>query len=497
MLLDSRLLQPNDTLEADVCIVGSGPAGLTLASKLEGASKSVLVLESGGAEQPESSAQNLSDGALEFCAAESGEIIHRDTSYLRASRVRHLGGSSNHWSNWCRRLDPVDFQKRSWVAESGWPFTLSELEKYYDQAFIRCGVPRPYEGKNPQGMVSIFDGQHFENQEYRICNPPVNFARALRSLIEASPNIRLFTHATVTDLEFSESARALSHLTVTSPSGVRFQVKAKTFVLAAGGIENARLLLLSRSATALPGYQNVGRYFMEHPHFICGHMTLLEISSSKLENYNALQTQSRVLVLTPTPEIQEKLGLLNIQFDLDPVTSTDSLRFAAAATNALYKTNQERHPFVLRLRAILEHAPRKESRIELSSEKDEYNQPRARVVTMVGNQERHSMIESLRLFQTSLGSRLLGRVRCSLGEEWTSEKFKSEFFTYGYHHLGTTRMSSNGQQGVVDSHCKLHGCDNAFMAGSSVFPTSGHAPPTATIVALALRLSDHLNGSMK
>jgi choline dehydrogenase-like flavoprotein len=191
MLIDSAGLEPRSEFDADVCVIGAGAAGIALARALDAAGRGVLLLESGGLEVG-GDAQQLN----------RGEIGGLPYAALETARLRGLGGTTNHWSGWCRPLDPMDFEKRPWVAGSGWPLTRDALDPYYRRAFevVRAGPgAEPVTDSDPDAVGIGLRGTDVENLVFWL-SPPARFGTLYRDELATSQRVRLVYNATVTTL---------------------------------------------------------------------------------------------------------------------------------------------------------------------------------------------------------------------------------------------------------------------------------------------------------
>jgi choline dehydrogenase-like flavoprotein len=574
MLIDARSLPDGKTIETDVCIVGAGAAGITLALEFIGQPFRVCLLESGGFEFDEDT-QSLYDG----------ETVGLPYTPLKAARVRYFGGTTNHWSGWCRPLDEIDFESRDWIPHSGWPFGKSHLVSFYDVKF--------WEAETASCLA--FASSRVNTTMFRF-SPPTRFGGVYRDKIARARNISIYLNANVMEIDTTKDARTANRVRVGCLQGNHFSVAAKIFILATGGIENARLLLLSnRIQSAGLGNQNdlVGRFFMDHVGVISGAMLLSDPNISttlyerdrqpalmakidggsmekflteedkeiitswirdgaKQDKYLATvkpilekncvschtaggimyfrpltsyaQVKSLVTsiddrpvrhgsnksevrgALTLSRETQrlEKLGnyctvmmrmpwskvmrghgfwktLSNVIIHIDYVT--------AAAYEQFFKGYVQR-PF-FNLYNICEPMPNPESRVVLSTERDRLGQNRVQLRWRLSARDKRTIRRSQEIIGTELGRAGLGRLMVALDDDDTSWPSSLD---HGGHHMGTTRMHLDPRKGVVNENCQVHGISNLFITGSSVFPTYGYSQPTLTIVALAVRLADHLKG---
>jgi choline dehydrogenase-like flavoprotein len=516
MLLDFREAAVPERLQADLCIVGGGAAGIAIAREFLGSSWSVIVLESGGLE-PDPRIQDLYKG-------QNG----RDDFALHESRFRLLGGTTSVWGGWCAPLDDIDFVRRDWVPHSGWPITRHELLPYYRRAQGLCqlGAYR-YDVADWPGLAATSLQLNPAKLSHRLwqLSPPTRFGETYRRELTEARNVTLLLHATATEIVSGENAEAVSEIRVANLEGRRGRVRARFYIAACGGIETPRLMLLSRRVEAA-GLANrhdlVGRYFMEHPHADAGGV-LVSGDAGRFEPYvqRSVGNEQIVLAFGPSPDAQRQLQILNSSIaasrplHLGPTEAWDSrtklLRAvdqgrwpASAATHAqnvlrnlddvLRESYRRRTAKPVRgytFIARTETAPDPANRVMLSEEQDALGQQRTRLQWSLGSLERNTVAKTLLLAAAEFGRLHVGRIR--LNELLLQDDARwSENLSWFGHHMGTTRMSETAQTGVVDTDCRVHGLANLYIAGSSVFPTVGFANPTLTILALSLRLADHL-----
>ena len=495
MLLDIADLEPVATFAADLCVVGGGPAGLSIARELSSSRLRVVVLESGGLEL-DGETQHLYSGPCR------GTLLAGLSGYLATSRLRYLGGASNHWQGWCRRHDALDYEVRDWVLESGWPLELERLGPYYHRASELCRVPDFDDHRDASTLRAALLGEDpdFETTFFHM-SPPVRFGEAFGGELAGAPDVRVVLHANVLDLRTDRSRRRVTAVDAASLGGRRLTVRSRGVVLACGGIENARLLLAAGGDGLGLGNERdlVGRYFMDHPSVHLGQL-VMPYWRHLMRPYGYLgaggRRQTVRAALRTSEALQRRERLLNAVFVFDPIGAEEAPELApevmALATDVLQLA--EGHPdpangsnFVGALRAEIEQIPDPENRVTLTDERDALGMPRAALRWTIGEQDEASLQGSVRALVRSLGSRLRARVHLpeEIGAIW-------EASVPSNHHMGTTRMSTTPDRGVVDTDCRVHGIDNLWIAGSSVFPTSGCSNPTLTLIALALRLADHL-----
>jgi choline dehydrogenase-like flavoprotein len=538
MIIDALTVPENTVIEKDVCIVGGGAAGITIARELRNQPYEVCILESGGFDFEEST-QSLYDGK------------NVGISYfpLSEARARYLGGSTNLWGGWSRPFDDVDFEKRSWVPYSGWPVTRSELMPYYHRAQQACHLgPYAYDVPSWEETLKQLQCDRLPLNEAQVETciwqviPPTHlrFGEAYRTELEQAKNVSTYLHANVVEIETNDTAQAVTRLQVASLDGKKFWVKAKVFILAVGGIENPRLLLLANKVQSCGlGNQHdlVGRFFMEHPLLKSGTVKfsqpaglytqkviqagelymgagfnlpqpvqereqLLNFSTRLLpvrnEGLEAFQRLRHRIPQSKTPEAFPKIvqghryrNNTSIVNDLGKVvTHLDSV--VAKIYSKLLKSDATQEPQGYNTLMIGEQAPNPDSRVTLSSERDKLGLNRVKLDWRLNSLDKYTMVRSQQLLAQELERSGVGKLQTEL----TNNDASWQSLTSSYHHMGTTRMSSNPREGVVDENCRIHGMGNLYVAGSSVFPTGGHSNPTLTIVALSIRLAEHVKAQM-
>ena len=495
MLIDTRQVDASEAVRSDLCIIGAGAAGIAIARKLRAAGLEVCLLEAGGFEL------DLEEQDL-YAGPAGGTVLRPESRYLTRSRLRYFGGSTNHWTGFCRPLDEIDFAVRSWVPNSGWPFPKSALEAYYREAAAVVQVP-VFDGKNDEGVgwesgTALTDDSAFLTKQFHL-SPPTRFAGHYRAELAASSDVRVYLNANVIGIDVNDAGTRVVRLRASTLSGKQIEVRARGYVLAAGGIENARLLLVSDSLQPNGvGNDNdlVGRYFMEHPHVRnAGEVVLTNPLSDPLIYSRRGPLRA---VLCPSEALQRTHQLLNgslmLNFDMSQESPTGVRRVWRALSHIEPpddSTRAERAPWSgCYVRA--EQAPDAESRVTLSDERDALGMRRARLHWRMQSIDIDSIQRTIELLGSELGRTGRGRVRHNIDplDRWTQ-------VSGGDHHMGTTRMNDSAAQGVVDRNGQVHGVGNLYVAGSSVFPTVGFANPTLTIVALALRLADHVGGQLR
>jgi choline dehydrogenase-like flavoprotein len=532
MFVDARSIANDSLLESDLCIIGAGAAGITLAREFVDFGVDVCLLES-GAFAPDWNTQALGRG-------ESNGLRYSD---LDTCQIRYFGGNSNAWGGWLRPLDELDFQERPWVESSGWPFSRSELQPYYDRAHRLCeAASSDYDVQKAvqdlaaaHARVIPFDRAKLETVLYRF-SPPTRFGQSFREIFRKAHNVKCLLNATACAIETTQDGPTATKVIVGCLSGSRFAIRARKFVLAAGAIENARLLLVSNDIVANGlGNQHdvVGRFFMDHPHttraFIPsrrapplglyglsfrgrGVSAGISLPAGVQERENLLNYKASIYPIYRGHASRGWLSFRDLVLSIDPQWRTDpydrlSLPFKRkrvsvgqlwdilrevdkvimAAALQVLKPNRFFSSFVLESKP--EQAPNRDSRITLSSDRDALGVNRARLDWHLLPCDMKTVRRAEDLIDSELQRIGIGRLAPLSAEErdgWAAT------VVGGWHQIGTTRMHNDPRHGVVDANGRVHGMSNLFIAGASVFPTGGAVSPTPTILALALRLADHL-----
>jgi choline dehydrogenase-like flavoprotein len=508
MHTDARKMESGSIIEGDLCIVGAGAAGITMALEMMDAPFKVILLEGGGFDyDPEE--QELYDGKT------TGQRYYP----LKSARLHYFGGTTGHWAGFCSPLDEIDFEKRDWVPHSGWPITRKELDPFYARA-MKYPQLGPYEFDlsywqkiHPEFLQFPFDSNVIWNKMWQF-SPPTRFGTEYRDAIVKSRNVHLYTYANVTDITANEGVSSITTLTVKNFAGKVLTAKAKHYVLACSSIQNARLLLASNSQAPNGlgnDYDNVGRYFMEHLEIKSSDLYLFQPDPLDLYMIDYGVTKARA-ELAIKPAIQEKYRILNgtvsltpleiaekmkpmieIWSDKDPLKDADSLhtvperaatRAKAASKGITYKNFE--------LFTRIEQAPNPDSRVTLDRERDALGLPRPILHWVLTSFEKRSLRTIYEILGQQAGLAGIGRVKLMEYLQDENDNSWPSFTGGGWHHMGTTRMSIDPKDGVVDSNCKVHGISNLYTAGASCYVTAGAPNPTLTLITLAIRLSDHL-----
>jgi choline dehydrogenase-like flavoprotein len=481
MIADLAAVDDISLSDASVCVIGSGPAGAVLSVELARTGVDVLLLEASGHEpEPE-------------------------TGNHHYSFARQLGGSSNLWAGRCAPLEPLDFASRPWVPDSGWPLTRNDLDPYYERASALLELPPHVSAPEdaPNGIVDI--------KRFRWASTPFKAGRYLREAVRQYDNLTILLHAPVGRIRGD-------CVEIMTPAGRTRRARANVIVLAAGGIETPRVLLNSGI-----GNDNTGRYFSTHPK---ADMAVLVLSSRR-------PTSSPLFTDTPvaggrvrhgigfTADAQERFGLLNHYVQATPLPESSCSRvfatlrgsspldsafvdksrvlrgllpglgmMAAEALERLARRPPTARTFVLRV--FLDQYPDPANRVTLDQKRDGHGLPLAGVTWRHSERDRRSVRDFFTRLDAAFRSARLGHVEFSrLGHpgDWPLTAIHSHF-------MGATRMGNDPQTAVTDEHGEIHGRPNLFVAGPSLFPSYGYANPFYTIVALSLRLADHLKARL-
>jgi choline dehydrogenase-like flavoprotein len=541
MLIDARNIDNGSIIDSDICIIGAGAAGITIALEfMAKKSTSVVLLESGGLSLDPAS-QSLS----------GGEQVGLSYDDLEASRSRYLGGSTNCWGGWCRPLDDIDFEERDWIPDSGWPFRKYELIEYYERSHSLLQL-RTFDYdlstwepllKEKKLFPLTVGSERFANMVLHL-SEPAKFGSLYRPDLKQATNVKLMVMANATEICTDHTGATVNCVRVATLNGKKFTVSAKVVILATGGIENARLLFLSNQIQTCGlgnGNDLVGRYFMDHPRIQSSRVRLNNPSihrrlyDSRMVVRRDDSKDTRIaLHWAPRAEWQRKLripnsrtylasryahemsdgylalrrlirllrgylrfgnpleGLIREAMRIVPILLANAPGAAIGALGVLFNPPFLQQDF--NFETVIEPIPNFDSRITLASSRDRLGLRRAKVDWRLTEADRlhfmtlHKMLVSDMLKDSAL--QLVGETT-NIEEVWPGK------IGGCWHHMGTTRMNADPAKGVVDPNCRVHGMSNLFIAGSSVFPTVGSDTPTITIVALALRLCGAIDNTLQ
>ncbi len=456
-------------------IIGSGPAGLALAERLASHQIPSLLLE-GGAEEFTNDSQDLY----------LGEVVGAENYYdLDICRLRHFGGSGNHWGGWSRPLDPRDFETRDDLDIAGWPIPHSEIDAYAADIFDLLGV-------SPTQTVAASEAL----DEITFSISDVSFGRDYAKRVAESEFVHVLLDASVTSLH-AEAGR-ITRIDVQGFDGFPQSLEPAQVIIACGGIENSRLLLWSNEMSAEPIVRNartLGRYWMEHPlplvgeAYVWGHM-------SKIWNktYDGFPRPRHETFFSITSGTARKYGCLSARIRIRPsIGRQSSMKYLTKRAACGFLGAERLSEDCLKsIKVEIEQEPREANHIALSeTETDAFGMPRPVLHFDLSALDRHTGKVAAELAGRHLAEHDLGRMRVYPGVI-DGDSFDWDGHPYGHHHMGGTRMSDSPGDGVVDRNLQIHGLSGAYILGSSVYPSGGQANPTFTILQLAYRLADHL-----
>ena len=536
MIVDGSALPPGIEREHDLCVVGSGIAGILLVTELAQSYRDICIIES-GAWKPDDDTQSL------YALNSVGYPIRKHYQ----SRIRYFGGSCNIWAGRAMMYNEIDFMPRPWLDNISWPIEFSELDRYYASAteYLRLPSYDKLKAENWRSALSDFEmslvqSPHFKANVSLFAKAPARFGFKTKyyKAIRRSSAITLYVNSNVVNLHLDEYLTSVVRVDVACLNGVRYAIRAKTVVLACGGLENTRILLASDKQ--MPhGIGNhsglLGGYYMDHPRAVFGRVKLSK--KLKLDHLLGMPVKGGKMQLGIglSEKIQAEEGLLNNYLTLEPCYSIGSMELYEAFVKLMKRLlrkgysgkrfdfkNQEMAEvpemiYLLTPKELLPHfiyytyykysrlvkhvvanlthlsivnyseqEPDMASRVYLDNEKDRLGMPKLALDWKLSDRSLNSSLRLMHLIDKHFRSRGAGFVEENLVE------IKELPYTDASHHLGTTRMSADPKGGVVNVNCQVHGVNNLYVAGSSVFPTAGHANPTLTIAAMSLRLADHL-----
>ncbi|MBA2935961.1 GMC family oxidoreductase [Sphingomonas sp. CGMCC 1.13654] len=526
----------------DLCIVGSGPVGLAIATDLARRGRRVLLLESGG---------DAADAQVQSLAA-AGFTDARRHDDMSIATARRLGGTSNLWGARCLPFDPIDFEARDWV-EARWPISHADYVPWIAPAVEATRSGAPFYREPIPGVALADDGFDCTTLERWANRQQAQIIHA--EAIARDPKLDVRTHATLVDIAFAESG-AVTHITVAhTKSGERVRLPVSMLVIAAGGVESARLLLAAQQQS--PGRFGgedgpLGRYYMGH---VLGEIADIVLDGDLDRNFGfhvdahgsyvrrrftaSAETQRAHRLLNTAlwpivPPISDPrhgsaiLSLVYLAMSVGPL----GRRLVAEAIRKLHvpagpkrrlphianlatgmpaaaifgvdflrrrydKSTRLPGFFVLNkahrygLQYHAEQAPRADSRVRLSGERDRLGLPSLHIDYRFCEQDADSVVRMHDLLEDWLVRSRIGRLEYRVPREARAARVL-ETAAHGTHQIGLVRMGANRSEGVVDGDLRCFDAPNLFVASTAVLPTSSQANPTLSAVALGLRLADRL-----
>lgn len=475
MLIDAEKLDgesfPSQAL--DVCIVGAGPAGITLARALAQKGWRVGLMEGGG-----------------LALSEASQDLYRGSSTgveypVDASRLRYLGGTSNHWTGETLPLDDRDFEALPYHPLNAWPIRRSDLDGYGERAAEILDLAPVYQ------PVDIFNARDDVLMPVvRRMSAPTRFGQKYQRELTRSKLIWLCINANLIDIELDDGLKSVSQLSFRAHARTQpFKIRARRYVLCCGGLENARILLnANRQMPQGLGNERdlVGRFFSEHLEISLGHAVLETIPPDGAD-------------YMPSGTSMRFHQCLSYIVTLDPLRPADSPRERSKTfRERLHRAFQAGRAadFDAEVTVAVQQSANRDSRVTLATTADRLGLPRVSLNWTLSDLDRHTIRTAALEIGRALAQHNVGRLQLAPHLDAGIDAISKEGVGQ-YHHMCTTRMSDSPAAGVVNRDCRLHGVENLYLGGSSVFASAGAANPTYTIVQLALRLADHLDGELR
>ena len=522
--------EEEEIFETELCIIGGGAAGIDIARFFDKTNKSVLLVESGGTDfdpntqklyEMKCIGKSIRDGGYDF----NPHLVDR---FKGECRARMFGGTTNIWSGKWKMLEPIDFEKKDWIPNSGWPISFEELLPFYKEIAREYSILDLNSSLNEDLQTEIVNSVLGGTKDIKYTihyteKLPLNFNTNLyKEELGKSKNVHILLNANAYELILENSCNKVEKLIIKTLEGKKYSVVARVFILACGGLENARLLLASnKQITTGIGNNNdlVGRFYMDHPKGKLG--IVKPLSSYSLPNifFGSKKEDKSYRVGFSLSEVkQRELRTLNHNFYLKPVydrqinlviSTLTNFKIAISkrqlarlmfATKVLLKNFVFVCKFIIKtlinkpinkichyeITHYLEQSPNYESRLFLGEEVDKLDMKKIIIDWKLSSIDKESFKRFINQIQKVFSEIGLGSL--IIDKNYYDLKFVRD----ASHHMGTTRMGNTPDDGVVDLNCKVFGIDNLYIAGSSVFPTGGNANPTYTILALSRRLCRHL-----
>lgn len=518
-MLDARDLPHGQVLRTDVCIVGAGAAGISMALDLIDSRLHALVLESGGT-KASAEAQDLYAGSV------TDPRLHSPPDRYRQ---RCLGGSTTIWDGRCVPFDPIDFERRPYVPHSGWPIRYDDLAPYYVRAAELCDIGEfayTAEQALPAGsrpMLRGLDSRLFTQNRIERFSLPTDFGTRYGERLRRASNVCVLLHANLTALDLNAEGTAVAAARASTLTGKSICIHADHFVLATGGLETTRLLLANRSVHRQGignDHDQVGRYYMCHIAGSAGRfvprradavwhgydrsaggiycrrrLALTAGAQRRWQVGNFIARLHHPRIAEPSHHTGAFGGVLRHLANIvnDPVETGSFLlhrvKYRALAERKLPSVIVAPKTGIYSLDFHAEQQPNPLSRVTLGEDLDALGMRRIRIDWRYLPADVETVACSFGLLAGELTRSNVGMLN------YDPEAVEAEIIRHGAcggHHIGTARMGTDPRCSVVDPDCRVHGVSNLFIAGAATFPTSSQANPTLTVVALALRLAAHI-----
>ena len=460
--------------EFEFTIIGSGPAGITLATTLAKKNKRILLIEAGGF--------NYSEKSQSFC---SGKVIGDNYYDLEACRLRYLGGTSGHWEGDCRPLDEIDFDE--------WIINKNSINIYENRAKEILNLKEDF-----FNVKSEFE----EFQNFALLQSEVRFGEKYNEEIKNSKNIFLLLNSPLLEIiSRKDNYKKVEKIKIKLNNEKDYLLKIDKLILATGGIENSRILLWSKHLSKNDFLKNmpIGNYWNEHP---SGEIAQF-ISEEKENNFDIRRLTKKIFAPNRNFVKREKINNMRIGFhnlykneNFEKTIKHRIKDLVCIAPNLGKKIvesivkDQPVHCFGA-VKFGMEQKPSFDNKIILSDKTDIYGMPKVKLHWNIQS----DVFRSLRIVLENIGEQLIkkkyGRIGIDRYVFDESFKFSKDIFA-GYHHIGGTIMGDNQSNSVVDKNLKVHNTENLYILGSSTFTTGGHSNPTFSIVQFSSRLADHL-----
>ena len=472
MIIDLNIQNSKNSINLlyDACIIGAGAAGITIANELGASGLKVALIEAGSTEFTEESQEIY-----------VGKITGDPYLPLDVTRLRYLGGSTNHWGGMCRTFEKIDFDRSYLGEEYKWPIKFNEIYKYLEKACEILEISNNFE----------YLDSNLENvKPIRYQTSLVRFKEKYQSQLSNSPNITLFINSNLQDINGDNEI--IKTIKVQSYTNNSLTIRAKKFVLAMGGIENSRYLLWFKKKHGGKYFDPttpIGEYWMEHPVFTLGKAFVK--NSVYVKQYYSIKEKS-----------QKINKILGCSFRMRGASSSETKQMlknlicvAPNLGNKISKLLNKNIVCGITFRAAWEQSPAKTSSVSLLSETDRFGISKANLTWSKNALDRKTIKQSINVFNEWFLKDNIGRIKL---DDWLINDldYPENDELGGQHHMGGTRMSDNRRFGVVDKNCRVFGSNNLYVAGSSIYVTGGYQNPTLGIVQFSLRLSEHLKSML-